>query len=80
MDVACPKCGEPWDIYELHDVDGLTFDQARKRFYRVGCEVFGARHGTANPKASSMMTALVDLLGDDIDGLAAELDDFGAWE
>ncbi|MDE0660322.1 MAG: hypothetical protein OXI79_11800 [Gammaproteobacteria bacterium] len=40
-DIYCPKCAEPWDIYELHDVDGLTFDEARAKFTREGCETFG---------------------------------------
>tara|TARA_R100000951_G_scaffold107255_1_gene102479 strand:- start:39 stop:329 length:291 start_codon:yes stop_codon:yes gene_type:complete len=45
MDIYCKHCGEPWDIYELHDMhdgndDKLTFKQASKQFAAFGCGAF----------------------------------------
>ena len=45
-DIYCPHCGEPWDLYELHDVPSvtpdigagvLTYKQAAKLFPYYGC-------------------------------------------
>jgi hypothetical protein len=45
-DIYCPKCGEPWDADELHDVPAinpdrgagvLTYEQAAKLFPVYGC-------------------------------------------
>ena len=45
-DIYCPKCGEPWDSDELHDVPSmnpdrgagvLTYEQAAKLFPAYGC-------------------------------------------
>lgn len=78
MDIRCNKCGEPWDLDELHYVDGKSFDEARKAFYRVGCEVFESRHGETPWGDQDLVLALQELAGDDIDGLASDLDD-AAW-
>lgn len=76
MDIKCRHCGEPWDLDELHDVDGHTFDQARKRFYRDGCLTFGTGHSQGSYPNREAISMLQDLLGDDVDGLAAMLEDF----
>lgn len=44
-DIYCRHCGEPWDIYELHDmVDAddivLTFRAAAEQFSKYGCGAF----------------------------------------
>jgi hypothetical protein len=75
MDIRCAKCGEPWDMDELHYVEDMSFDQARQGFYKQGCEVFGTTH--SQNKADPALSMLQDLLGDDIDGLAALTEDFG---
>ena len=77
MDIRCAKCGEPIDIDEFHDIaaeQGTTFDKVRESFYSKGCEGIGYRHGdnVANPAYA----ILQELAGDDIDGLAADLEDF----
>ena len=45
-DIYCSKCGEPWDIYELHDVPSvnpdrgagvLPYQQAANLFPHFGC-------------------------------------------
>ena len=40
-DIYCPKCAEPWDMFELHDVVNKSFDEAASAFGHVGCKVFG---------------------------------------
>lgn len=77
MDIYCPKCAEPWEVDSLHDTpDGLPFDEARQRFYREGCGVFGVACEAEPSLRSQAASALYDLLGDDVDGAAAMLDDF----
>ena len=49
-DIFCSKCGEPWDIYELHDMPQattnpakpkkLTFKEAAAAFSKYGCGAF----------------------------------------
>lgn len=78
MDIRCVVCGEPWDIDELHDVRGLSFEQARQSFSRFGCEVFNTSHNPEGDEdAADFSAALFDILGDDIDAIASELEDFG---
>jgi len=87
MDIRCRHCGEPWDIDELHSLPRLAnykgpmatagmyedqFKQALAEFRQKGCAVFGSKCSTR--KADPLIGELQDLLGDDIDGLASELD------
>ena len=78
MDIYCKKCREPWDIDTLHDVaseQGRTFDQVRSAFYDTGCEALDCRHG--NLGYDPRIEALQELCGDDIDGLASDMEYFG---
>ncbi len=65
---------DPYDRY---------FKPVMREFQRNGCEVFGTRHGTEDEvgprglKASETAAALYELLGDDLDGAAAMLEDEG---
>lgn len=73
-DIMCIKCGEPWELDVLHGLDG-TFDEAWRRFRVDGCEALGTSHnrGQAPPEVA----LLAELSGDDVDGFAADLEDFG---
>lgn len=73
MDIKCPKCGEPVDADELHDVVGKTYREALAAFRESGCAGIGftCGGGTADP----LVEAVWDLLGDDPDGMAAMLED-----
>ena len=76
MDIYCPRCGEPWDMDELHEVEDEDFETARRRFTREGCAVFGARHNRQPDRETAEKSALLfDLLGDDIDGIASLMED-----
>ena len=77
MDVRCSDCGEPVEVDFFHEVaaeQGTSFDAVRKAFYEEGCVALGTSHGTG--KAHPGVAALMELCGDDIDGLAADLEDF----
>ncbi len=78
MDIYCPVCGEPWDLYALHDVPGVPFEAARRRFAAEGCRVFGTKHNsTIDSDRAAKSAVLHQLLGDDIDGIAALMEDLG---
>ena len=81
MDIRCPICGEPWDMDELHEVyDGEThvpFKKAYARFMHAGCETFYCSHNEV-PDVGKAQAAqvLMEIMGDDVDGVAADLEDF----
>jgi hypothetical protein len=88
MDLYCPKCGEPWDNDEFHDVAAeidSTYAKVAADFRSRGCEALGTRHGdyqvetdsTYGLTAAQAAGALYELLGDDMDGAAAMLEDMG---
>lgn len=84
MDVYCAKCAEPWDVYtvyhELGDCDdGNTSNKEAHALFAKGQGCPSCRWGKDAPKerplkaeASSVM---MDLLGDDLDGVASMMDD-----
>lgn len=82
MDVKCKFCREPWDIDTFHDAadeQGCSFDDVRKRFQAEGCKAIG--WGNCNPETvtarpDARLSILDELLGDDIDGIAAMIEDF----
>jgi hypothetical protein len=87
MDVHCCNCGEPWDQYHLrHDVpkpadeaaaEGWEFGRSRLVVLRCPC---CPKDGSGLPDAIErgvLRNELARLLGDDEDGLAATMEDFG---
>jgi hypothetical protein len=85
MDIYCTRCGEPWDLDTFHDVAdemGTTWEAAVADFRRRGCVAAGADVKWCQPEDTlrgAATAALVDLLGDDVDGVAAMLEDFDAF-
>jgi hypothetical protein len=92
MDIYCPVrgCGEPWDHDTLHEVaeeEGKSYNEVMRAFQSKGCEViFGQPHNIRDDEpvdksyglpASMAAEALYDLLGDDMDGAAAMMEDMG---
>lgn len=86
MDLKCPKCGEPWDFDSLHEetedrFPGLKNDAYQKKFRIVqadflsqGCKALGSKCN--GNEAHPGISALYDLLGDDLDGAANLIEDF----
>lgn len=85
MDIYCTRCGEPWEVDAFHDVAderGVSFGVAVEDFRRDGCVATGwvsrcdrATGGAAAARAGAM-SVLGELLGDDVDGIAAEMADY----
>lgn len=79
-DVHCTKCGEPWDMDCLHEPEeyGLTL---RGRMI-VACSAcaWHASQGFPMLDAAALTGALHDVMGDDVDGVAAMLQDWRGWD
>lgn len=81
MDIICPVCAEPWDMSELHEAEGMSFTAANNLFHTKGCgAVFG---GSCKPVTdpggrlrADVSAAMFDMMGDDVDGIAAMMEDF----
>ncbi len=77
----------PWkdlDGTYHQEVYDKYFKPVMRDFQRIGCEVFGSKHGDMGDELSSRglsaaetASALYELLGDDLDGAAAMLEDEG---
>lgn len=81
QDIYCPRCGEPWEIDTFHDVaeeQSITFRQALDRFYTDGCAATGwtGECAVRTNGRTMAMGALAELMGDDVDGIAALMGDF----
>ena len=88
MDVHCCNCGEPWDQYYLrHELGDATADELATEGWKFGSSRLVVLHcpccpkdGTGRPDAkerSRIVQDLAQLMGDDEDGLASTLEDFG---
>lgn len=74
---------EPWKVNGTHDQTKYEtyYNQVRQEFYAKGCEAMSAGFGahcnpsTKGSEAAAITSALMDLAGDDVDGLASDLDD-----
>ena len=81
MDLLCQRCGEPYEIFYL--TDEMTEEERRDFHAGKGCPCCctkpdAAIHLSSRQKeAVTVQSTLRDVLGDDIDGLAAEMEDFG---
>ena len=78
MDIKCRNCGEPWDHDTIHDVaseKNSDYETVAADFRRRGCEAFDTNHN--GNKAHVAIGALTDMLGGDMDGLGAMIEDFG---
>lgn len=94
MDLICPKCLEPWDFDTIHEVAkelNSTFENTASRFRTLGCgptfkdTSFGGSPceeptSEKGKDRSAVASALADLLGDDMDGYAAMMEDFDLTE
>jgi len=88
MDVHCCNCGEPWEVYYLWDeLEGIDIEELESEGWQFGkcrlvvlhcpcCHLNGERLPDAELR-SDIVQELSELLGDDVDGLASTLEDFG---
>lgn len=86
MDIFCTTCGEPWAVDSLHDAvdegNASDYQDARMIFFSSGCGTLFNRRPCERPETggpaamrANVTAALLDVLGDDLDGLASELED-----
>ncbi len=79
MDILCTRCGEPWDVFSL--VDDMSSEEAASLKAGKGCPgcVNTPTEQVVNiaPNSSLIQAELATLLGDDMDGLASTMEDFG---
>lgn len=81
MDLYCQQCGEPWEhYYVVHEMDPELDGGSKKEFLAgKGCPSchWGKDAPKEKPLVSDAMSAMIDLMGNDLDGVAASLEDFG---
>lgn len=78
MDIYCQKCGEPWEVCGLWDFEEEHYKGARRDFLQgKGCPAcnWGSSAPEKPPSEARATSLLMDVLGDDIDGVACELED-----
>jgi hypothetical protein len=74
MDTYCTKCGEPWDVDCIHDPDEYGLTLAGARIVECGACKWHAARGYPMRDHAALTAAMHDVMGDDIDGVAAMLD------
>lgn len=73
MDLYCRRCGEPWEHdYVMHEMTPEEKDAFLKGKYCPSCK---DKEVEKRPFRAQLAGAFQDILGDDIDGLAAEMED-----
>jgi len=77
MDLYCTTCGEPHEIDCLHDPDeyGLTVEDSR--IVKCSCCERHRKRGFPLKREAAMASAMHDIMGDDIDGIASMMEDMG---
>jgi len=60
LDIHCPHCGEPCDMYELHDVydsddKQVPYQTAAKQFALVGCGIWNNNQPCTAPVVDQAM-------------------------
>lgn len=73
MDIYCKRCGEPYDIFSL--TDDMTPEEAGRFKRGEGCPCCYGKPVEKQPFRAQLASALGGILGDDVDGLAAEMED-----
>jgi len=86
MDLVCINCGEPWDILHVIHDEPQSFKREGSAIRQCPCcddnEQYQEENLTEKEKLLEKerleaVEMVCDLLGDDIDGAAAFLEDFG---
>jgi hypothetical protein len=83
MDLICHRCGEPWELDYFHDVAAdqeISFEVAVKAFRKDGCVAVTQTKCCEVNDLDGLGLAISDpgdLLGPDVDGFAALVEDMG---
>ena len=77
MNIICANCLDSWDIdYVLHEEPGNFDRQGALINSCPSCHGREQRMSPAQREHLSAVRAIADLMGDDVDGFAATLEDF----
>lgn len=87
MDIYCPVCAEPWDNDTLHEYaeeNDSTYNKVYRAFMNDGCGVAFATWNIdtcekVDNMTTSLMSVLVDIMGDDVDGIMSGMEDAREW-
>ena len=74
MDLYCQNCGEPYEMYHVYN--DMAEDEKQMFLSGKGCDGCKGIPVKNRPIQAQAMSALQDILGDDVDGIASELSDF----
>ena len=78
MDIVCTRCREPWHTDHVLHHEPESFKRRGGRIDRCpACPKKKPKHSPEEQYRLDAIRELADTLGDDIDGLAGTLDDFG---
>lgn len=81
MDLVCTNCGEPWDMeYVFHEAPRSDFKTVGDSGAIIACPNCKGKKVDMPAKERERLEEaqlVVELLGDDVDGAAAMLEDFG---
>lgn len=76
MDLYCPRCGEPYELdYVQHDM--TVMERARFKGGKGCPSCYGKPIELKQSDRAVAAGIVMELLGDDLDGAAATLEDFG---
>jgi hypothetical protein len=73
MDLYCTRCGEPYDMDEVWH--NFTPEEKGRWDREKGCPSCYGKEVGKKPFRAELASTLGDLMGDDVDGLAAEMED-----
>lgn len=74
MDLYCQRCGEPFDQYGVYNGD-MTAEEKQLFLDGKECPSCHGKKIEKKPFRAELASVLSDVLGDDTDGIAAEMDD-----
>jgi hypothetical protein len=75
MDIICPRCLEPWDSnYVQHD---MTLEERQDLRAGRGCSSACRANPPSASEDAAAASAVLELCGEDLDGAAALMEDFG---
>jgi len=79
MDLVCSRCAEPWDMDHVLHEEPEEFEREGGRILKCpACKSKPDKELNLSPgqkERAQMAGVLADVLGDDIDGIAAEMED-----
>jgi len=77
-DLYCQRCGEPWDMYGVYN-DDMDKEEKKRFLAGIDCPHCHGKEVKEKPFRATLASAMADILGDDTDGIAVEMEDAAAY-